>query len=71
MLRGKHGGFMAKFWKIVLSTLVVLVAMLVAAAGTELTFGEHRSGFVPMIVWLIAGPILYLIWRKRAGGGNA
>jgi hypothetical protein len=62
---------MGKVGKIVLSIVVVFVAMLVAAAGVEIVFGEARPGLTPMIILMIAGPILYLIWRRRDGGNNA
>jgi hypothetical protein len=51
--------------KVVLSVLVVLVAVVVAAAGLELVFGRPRPGFVPLTVLALVAPALWAIWRPR------
>lgn len=56
---------MAKFWKILLSVFTFFVVMLASTAAVEIHFGEPRPGFVPLMTLVIAGPILWLIWRKR------
>ncbi len=50
--------------KIALSLLALFVAMIIAAAGIEIGFGESRPGFVPMVTLVIVAPLLFLIWRK-------
>lgn len=55
----------SKFWKVVLSVALLFVVMLSAAAMVELQFGEQRPGLAQLIVFLVMGPALWLIWRKR------
>lgn len=50
---------------IALSGLAWLVAVLVAAASLELTLGQARPGFVPIVTLALLAPLLYVIWRPR------
>jgi len=50
--------------KMIFSAAAFLVVLLVAAAAVELSFGEARPGLTPLIVLVLAGPLLYMIWRK-------
>ncbi len=41
-----------------------------AQSGNPTAVAYHRDGFIPFPLLLIAGVVLFVIWRKRTMGGN-
>lgn len=56
--------------KSVLSVAAWLVVTLVVAAVIELSFGEPRPGFVPLLTLVVMVPILLRIWRSRTSASQ-
>lgn len=58
-------------WRLVVSVLAFLAAILIAAAAIEIAFGTPRPGFVPMGALIILAPTLFVLWRPLLGSRSA
>jgi hypothetical protein len=44
-----------------------IVLTLIGAAAMEITLGERRPALLNLIVMILLIPVLFLMWRPRAG----